>query len=93
MGQGFLLEKTGSLELADEKYRQSLKAYQRRLEDDPENDKVQSDIAFLYIFLENENIAIDEIQNFIRKNPESEQLKMMEGVIKNFDREKFIKEY
>ncbi len=93
MGQGFLYEKMGSLELADKKYREALEAFENRLEDDPENDKAQSDIAFLYIFLENENIAIDEIQSFIRKNPESEQLKMTEGIINNFDREKFIKEY
>jgi tetratricopeptide (TPR) repeat protein len=91
--QGFILEKMGRMELADQKYRQALKAYEKRLENDPENDKVKSDIAFLYIFLEDKNSAIDEIQSLVLENPESEQLKMMEGVIKNFDRKKFIEQY
>jgi tetratricopeptide (TPR) repeat protein len=93
MGQGFLLEKMGNMELADEKYRQALKAYEKRLENDPKSDKVLSDIAFLYIFLEDQNGALDEIRDLILKNPDSEQLKMMEGVIKDFDRKKFIEEY
>lgn len=93
MGQGFLLEKMGNMELADEKYRQALKAYEKRLENDPKSDKVLSDIAFLYIFLEDRNRALDEIRDLILKNPDSEQLKMMEGVIKDFDRTKFIQEY
>lgn len=93
MGQGFLLEKTGNMKLADEKYRQALKAYEKRLENDPKSDKVLSDIAFLYIFLEDQNGALDEIRDLILKNPDSEQLKMMEGVIKDFDRTKFIQEY
>ncbi|ELR68598.1 O-linked GlcNAc transferase [Fulvivirga imtechensis AK7] len=91
--QGFILEKMGRMELAHQKYSQALKAYEKRLENDPKNDKVLSDIAFLYIFLEDENAALDEIRDLILKNPESEQLKMMEGVIKDFDREKFIEEY
>lgn len=93
MDQGFLLEKMGKMELAHKKYRQALKAYEKRLKNDTENNKVQSDIAFLYMFLEDKNKAIDEIQNLILENPESEQLKMMEGVIENFDRKKFIAEY
>jgi tetratricopeptide (TPR) repeat protein len=93
MGQAFILEKMSKMELADQKYRQALKAFEKRLEDDPKNDKVQSDIAFLYIFLEDKNAALDEIRNLILENPESEQLKMMEGLIKNFDRKKFIEEY
>jgi len=93
MGQGFLLEKMGKMELAEQKYRQALKAYEKRLEDDPESDKVRSDIAFLYIFLEDKNRALDEIRDLIIKNPESEQLRMIEGVIKDFDRKKFIAEY
>jgi tetratricopeptide (TPR) repeat protein len=93
MGQGFILEKMGEIKLAQQKYWQALKLYEKRLESDPGNDKAQSDIAFLYLFLEDKNKAIDEIQNLILENPESKQLKMMEGVIKNFDRKKFIEEY
>ena len=91
--QGFILEKMGRMELAEQKYGQALTAYEERLKKNPKNDKVQSDIAFLYIFLEDQNAALDEIRNSILENPESEQLKMMERVIKDFDREKFIKEY
>ena len=91
--QGFILEKMGRMELAEQKYGQALKAYEERLKKDPKNDKVQSDIAFLYIFLEDKNTALDEIRNSILENPESEQLKMMERVIKDFDRKKFIEEY
>lgn len=93
VGQGFILEKLGQMESADQKYKQALKAYEKRLADDPQNDKVQSDIAFLYIFLEDRNAALDEIRDLILENPESEQLKMMEGLIKDFDRKKFIDEY
>ena len=81
------------MELADRKYRQALKAYEERLDKNPMNDKVQSDISFLYIFLEDKKAAMDEIQKLIVENPNSEQLKMMESVIKDFDREKFIEEY
>jgi tetratricopeptide (TPR) repeat protein len=91
--QGFILEKIGRMELADRKYRQALKAYEERLDKNPMNDKVQSDISFLYIFLEDKKAAMDEIQKLIVENPNSEQLKMMESVIKDFDREKFIEEY
>ena len=91
--QGFILEKMGRMEFADQKYEQALKAYQERLKKDPKNDKVQSDIAFLYIFLEDKNAALDEIRNSVLENPGSEQLKMMERVIKDFDRKKFIEEY
>lgn len=93
MGQGFLLEKMGKMELAEQKYRQAFEAYNKRLENDPENDKVQSNIAFVYIFLEDKDKAIGEIQSLILENPESEQLKMMEGLIKDFDRKKFIEQY
>lgn len=93
MGQAFLLEKMNKMELADQKYRKALKAFEKRLKDDPRSDKVQSDIAFLYIFLEDKNAALDEIRNSILENPESEQLKMMERVIKDFDRKNFIEEY
>jgi len=93
MGQGFLLEKMGNMELAHTKYKQALEASVKRLNDETKKIKAQSDIAFLYVFLEDQNKAIDEIQNLILENPESEQLKMMEGVIKNFDRKKFIEEY
>lgn len=93
MGQGFLLEKMGKKELAEQKYRQVFEVYSKRLENDPENDKVQSDIAFVYIFLEDKDKAIGEIESFILENSESEDLKMMEGLIKDFDRKKFIEQY
>lgn len=94
MGQGFILEKMGKMELADQKYRQALKAYEKRLEDNPGNAiKIQSDIALLYIFLEDENRALDEIRNLILENPENEELKVMEGYIKDFDRKKFLEDH
>lgn len=93
MGQGFLLEKMGNMELADKKYRQALTAFEKRLENNPKSDKVQSDIAFLYIFLEDQGRALDEIRDFLLKNPDSEQLKIMERVIRDFDRNKFFEEY
>jgi len=93
MGQGFLLEKMGKKELAEQEYWKAFEVYSKRLENDPENDKVQSDIAFVYIFLEDKDKAIGEIQSFILENPESEDLKMMEGLIKDFDRKKFIERY
>jgi tetratricopeptide (TPR) repeat protein len=94
MGQGFILEKMGKIESANQKYWQALKAYEKRLEDNPSNSvKIQSDIALLYIFLEDQNRALDEIRNLILENPENEELKAMEGYIKNFDRKKFLEEY
>jgi tetratricopeptide (TPR) repeat protein len=91
--QGFLLEKMGKIELANLKYDQAHKAYEERLEKNPKNDKVKSEIAFLYIFLKSKNLALDEIRNLILENPDSEQLKNMERIINNFDRKKFIEEY
>lgn len=93
MGQGFLLEKMGKVELADKKYGQALKAYEKRLDDETRKIKAQSDIAFLYVFLEDKNKAIDEIQNLVLENPDNDELKAMEGFIKGFDRKKFIEEY
>ncbi len=93
VGQGFLLEKLGKGDLAFEKYKQALEAYRIRLRDDPTNIKIQSDIAFIYIFLEDQNRGIDEIQNLILEYPDNQELKAMEVFIKGFDREKFIEEY
>jgi Flp pilus assembly protein TadD len=93
MGQGFILEKMGNIELADSKYRQALGAYEKRLNDNPGSAKVQSDIALLYIFLEDRNRAMDEIQNLILENPNNQELKAMQDYIKDFDRKKFIAEY
>ena len=93
MGQGLILEKMGNTELANKKYSQALEAYAKRLENNPDNTRVQSDIAFLYIFLEDKDKAIDEIQNLILEHPDNEELKVIEGLIKNFERKKFIEEY
>jgi len=94
MGQGFILEKIGKPQLAEEKYKQSLRSYEKRLESDGTNEvNTKSDIAFLYIFLEDKNKAINEIQNLILENPSNEVLKGKEEIIRNFDRAKFIKEY
>jgi tetratricopeptide (TPR) repeat protein len=91
--QGFVLERMGEVELAEAKYKEALGIYERRLEDDPENEKIQSDIAFVHIFLENKGAALEEIQNSILNNPNSQQLKMAEEAIKNFDRKEFIDTY
>ncbi|PZV77588.1 hypothetical protein CLV31_12056 [Algoriphagus aquaeductus] len=91
--QGFILEKMGKLELAKLKYKEALEVYEKRLEMNPKNDKVQSDIAFLYIFFEDKSSALDKILQLIIENPTSEQLKIMESVIKDFDKEKFIEEF
>jgi len=93
MSQGFILEKMGRSESAIAKYKQALDTYEKRLKNDPGNLGVQSDIAFLYLFLEDKNRAIDEIQNLILENPNDERLKTMGKVIKDFNREKFIAEY
>ena len=93
MAQGFILEKMGRNEGAIDKYKQALDVYKKRLKNDPGNLWAQSDIAFLYLFLEDKNRAIDEIQNLILENPNDKRLKTMERVIKDFNREKFIAEY
>lgn len=93
MGQGLILEKMGNMELANKKYRQALEAYEKRVKDDPKNIRAQSDIAFLYVFLEDKNKAIDEIHNLVLENPTNDELKAIEGLIENFDRKKFIEEY
>lgn len=93
MAQGFIMEKMGNFEFSKQKYEKALQAYEDRLKKDPNNEKAQSDIAFLYIFLKDKNVALGEIRNLLLENPESEQLKLMERVIMNIDREKFIEEY
>lgn len=93
MAQGFILEKMGKLELANDKYGQALEAYEKRLASNPDDPRVQSDIAFLYIFLEDKNKAIDEIQNLTLEHPGNVELKETEKLIKNFDRNKFIEEH
>ncbi len=93
MEQGFLFEKMGRVKLANEKYKLVLSAYEKRLGDNPMSIKTRADIAFLYLFLEDRNRAIDEIQNLILENPKNEDLKATEELIKNFDRKRFIEEY
>lgn len=91
--QGFVLERMGEMELAEAKYKDALSIYENRLEDDPENEKIHSDIAFIHIFLEDKSVALEEIQDLILNYPNSKQLKMMEEAIEDFDRKEFIDAY
>ena len=93
MAQGFTLEKMGDMELAMQKYREALVAFEKRLHDRPNDIKVQLDIAFLYIFLEDQNKAVDEVENLIIEKPDMDDLKEFERYVKEFDRKKFIEGY
>ena len=93
VGQGFVYEKLGDLRSAEKKYRQALTIYEDNLLKDPENTEIQSNIAFIYFFVDNDVIALKEVRHFLSNNPESDQLKFMEQLIINFNREEFIISY
>ncbi len=93
MEQAFTLEKTGQLDSAQGRYWHALELLEKKLDREPFNVKIKSDIAFLYIFLENKNYALMEIQALVSKYPDDPNLRQIQVYISDFDRQKFIEEY
>jgi len=93
MAQGFLLEKMDNYGLSQNKYKKALSVFENRLEEDPSFSKIKADIAFVYLFTEGKDRAMNEIENAILEAPESRDLIGMKNIIQSFDRKKFIAEY
>ncbi len=93
MGQGLVYEKMGNMSQAHKKYNEALEAYKARLEDNPDPVKVKLDIAFLYIFLEDKHRGMNELEFLKDEYPDDQQIIAMEGYLKGFNKEEFIKTY
>ena len=91
--QGFLYEKMGMQEKANLKYKKAIKAYMARLNSDFKTEdrvNVQIDIAFMLLFTEDKQTALQVIDTIISHNPENEMATFMKENIKIFNREEFI---
>lgn len=94
--QGFLYEKMGDINKADEKYKSAIGAYIRRLNDPYKimnKINVQVDIAFMLLFTESKEMATQAIDTIIARNPDSKIAIYMKGTIMSFNRQEFIKNF
>ena len=90
--QGFLYEKIGKVDSADLMYNAALKVYQNRLSKSPDNIDERLNLAFLVIFTNNKTEALYEVEDIIEATG-SQQANDFKSVIKNLDREQFIKNF
>jgi tetratricopeptide (TPR) repeat protein len=94
--QGFLFEKIGNYNKAKEKYQESIKAYLLRMNNSYKiNDKanIQADIAFMLLFIEGKDKALQLIDTIISLNPNNKVVKFMKGNIATFNRKEFISNF
>ncbi len=91
--QGFIYEKMNKPNLAREKYSQALRAYDHRINKGDNELASLSSKAFLLIFIENKDAAIEEIDNLIERFPNNQEVLLMKQTIANIDKEAFIANY
>ena len=94
--QGFLYEKMGDLTKANEKYKEAIEAYLKRLNDPykiMDGVAVQADIAFMLLFVDGKDKALQLIDTIIARNPDNKTAKFMKGNITAFNREDFISNF
>lgn len=88
--QGFLYEKMGKQTIAQEKYEKAITEYEKKLQKNPDDVKMQSERAFLFIFTHSKQKALSEINKVLKNYPNNETAKAYKNNIKTFDREQFI---
>jgi tetratricopeptide (TPR) repeat protein len=94
--QGFIYEKTGDLNKANEKYKEAINAYLRRLSDPYiiiDGVSLQADIAFIFFFTEGKDKALQLIDTIISWNPDNKTAISMKGNIMTLNREEFISSF
>ena len=94
--QGFLFEKMGNFTKASEKYKEAIEVYLKRLNDPykiMDGVAVQADIAFMLLFIDGKDKALQLIDTIIARNPDNKTAKFMRGNITAFNREEFISNF
>jgi tetratricopeptide (TPR) repeat protein len=91
--QGFIYEKLGQIDLADNKYQEALIAFNNRLEKDPDNVHILTGKTFLLLFTEGKDAALAEINKIIKKYPDNNTPLIMRRTISLFNRQEFIANY
>ena len=93
-GQGFIFEKLGKLDSADQYYEIAAKKYEKFLKVDPDNFAFRYNYAFILLFINKKNDALSEMEKIEnRSSLNKEQTKLMRESLENFNREEFIKNF
>lgn len=90
--RGFLYEKIGKRDSAYIMYNLALKAYQKRILEEPENINHQINVAFILLFTDGKTESLYEIEDIIQKTNDKQALDFR-AVIKSFERDQFITDY
>lgn len=90
---GFINEKIGKNDLAQEWYQRALVAYDKRIEEDRfvVNSKVNK--VFLLLFTENEESAKKAYLELKKEYPENNDIDYLEFVFEDFDKQEFLNEF
>ncbi|MEP2446792.1 MAG: hypothetical protein ABJI69_06155 [Balneola sp.] len=90
---GFINEKIGKNELAQEWYQRALVAYDKRIEENRfvVNSKVNK--VFLLLFTENEESAKKAYFKLKKEYPENNDIDYLEFVFEDFDKQEFLNEF
>ena len=90
---GLTYEKLGNLQLANEKYREALAAYDKHLK--TPHAIVQDEInrLFVLVFVEGKENVLKQIEDQLEKEPENTELATNKRIIEEFNREEFISNF
>lgn len=89
---GFIYERQGETDVAQEWYKKALNAYEERIAEEQYviNSKINK--AFLLFFTENENSAKEALIKLLNEYPENDEVKFLAEIFIDFDKEEFLNE-
>jgi len=90
---GFINEKIGKNDLAQEWYQRTLVAYDKRIEEDRFVVNSKANKVFLLLFTENEESAKKAYFELKKEYPENNDINYLEFVFEDFDKHEFLNEF
>jgi len=90
--KGFLYERLSkqSKNKAKEAFENAIAIYDEKLKEEPDNVWLWSERAWLFVFTDSKEKALEEIGKVIEKFPDDETARLYKEEIVNFDRDEFI---
>lgn len=90
--QGIILENCGFKDMAREKFLVSKSIFDEAIRENPEKISLRLERALLSMILYSPGMGLDEYNQLQRLYPEDVNVKNMESIFRNFDREKYLKD-
>jgi tetratricopeptide (TPR) repeat protein len=90
---GITYEKLGNIELANEKYKEAFKEYDKRLNTPLAIVQDEINQQFLLIFIEGKEKVLKQINEKLKKDPNNTELLTNKSIIEEFDRKEFISSF